>query len=71
MANNKDINRFNKDLKAFSLSAAGHVPGLGKALGISDTVRKGKRLTRSAPRALRAVQREAKNSIKRKFKKLR
>jgi len=70
VANNKDINRFNNDLKAFGLSAAGHVPGLGKALAINDTIRKGKRLTKSAPRAFNAFQRKTKANIKRRLRKL-
>ena len=36
MAKDKDIERFKKDAKAFGLSAAGHVPGIGKVLGIND-----------------------------------
>ena len=70
MARDKDIDRFNRNAKAFGISAAGHVPGVGKVLGIHDTYRKGRRLANSTPRAINAVKRRAKSSISRRLRKL-
>ena len=68
MAKDKDIERFKKDAKAFGISAAGHVPGVGKVLGINDTYKKGKRLAQSAPRAFNAVNKRVRINIKRRFR---
>ena len=68
MAKDKDIERFKKDAKALGLSAAGHVPGVGKVLGINDTYKKGKRLAQSTPRAFSTVKRRVRKNIKRRFR---
>lgn len=49
--------------------AAGHVPGVGKVLGIHDTVQKGRRLVNSTPRAINALQRRARANISRRIRK--
>jgi len=67
MAKDKDIERFKRDAKAFSKSAAGHVPGLGKVLGIHDTVQKGGRLVDSGSKAIKSVKRRVKRNINNKL----
>jgi len=64
MARDKDIERFKRDAKAFGQSAAGHVPYVGAALGAYDTVKKGRRLAKSTPRAINALKRKAKSNLK-------
>ena len=71
MARDKDIQRFRKDAKDFGFSVANHVPYLGKALGIYDTIQKGKRLADSTPRAINALKRRAKSNLRRKLRKFR
>jgi NAD-dependent SIR2 family protein deacetylase len=68
MAGNKDIQRFKRDAKEFGISAAGHIPYFGEALGIYDTVQKGRRLSKSTPRAINALKRRAKSNIKRRLR---
>jgi hypothetical protein len=67
MRRNKDIQRFKRDARAFGVSAAGHIPHFGKALGIYDTVQKGQRLAQSTPRAINALRRNAESNINRKL----
>ncbi len=71
MAKDKDIERFKRDAKAFSKSAAGHVPGVGKVLGIHDTVQKGSRLVKSGSKAANTIKRRIKSKINRKLRKFR
>jgi len=68
MARDKDIEKFKHDAKEFGVSAAGHIPFFGEALGIYDTVQKGRRLSRSTPRAINALKRRAKSNIKRRLR---
>lgn len=68
MARDKDVERFKHNAKEFGVSAAGHIPHLGKALGIYDTVQKGRRLAKSTPRAINALKRRAKSNIKRRLR---
>jgi len=67
---NKDVNTFKNDLIAFGESAAGHLPGIGKALGAYDTYKKGKRLTVSGPKAMKAVKRQVKSRINRSIRRV-
>lgn len=66
-----DIDTFKKDLKEFTMSAAGHIPGLGEALAMRDTYRKAKRLAGSTQRAQKVVRRRAKSRINRTARKMR
>jgi len=68
MAKDKDVERFKRDAKAFGMSVAGHVPHIGEALGIYDTVQNGRRLAKSTPRALDALKRRAKSNIRRSLR---
>ena len=68
MARDREIERFKQDAKAFGFSAAGHVPGVGKVLGINDTYQKGRRLAKSTPRAINSLRRRARTSLKRRFR---
>ena len=68
MAKDKDVKRFKRDAKAFGISVAGHVPHIGEALGIYDTVQKGRRLSKSTPRAINALKRRTKSNIKRRLR---
>jgi len=68
MAKERDIERFKRDARAFGTSAAGHVPGVGKVLGINDTYQKGRRLVKSTPRAVNALKRRARTSIRRRLR---
>jgi hypothetical protein len=68
MARDKDIERFKRDVKEFGRSAAGHIPYFGEALGIYDTVQKGRRLSKSTPRAINALKRRTKSNIKRRLR---
>jgi hypothetical protein len=68
MARNKDIERFKRDANEFGKSAAGHIPYLGEALGAYDTVKKGRRLAKSTPRAINALKRRAKSNIRRRLR---
>lgn len=65
---NKDINIFKNDLIAFGGSAAGHFPVVGQALGAYDTYKKGKKLTESGPKAIKAVKRQVKSRINRSIR---
>ena len=71
MARNRDIERFKRDAKAFGLSAADHLPGVGTALGIHDTYQKGRRLANSAPKAVNVFKRRAKSRINRQLRRFR
>lgn len=68
---NSDIDTFKKDLKDFTVSAVGHIPGLGEALAIRDTYHKAKRLSGSTRKALKVVRRRAKSRINRTARKMR
>lgn len=68
MAKDKDVERFKRDAKEFGISVAGHVPHIGAALGIYDTVKKGRRLTKSTPRAINALKRRTKSNIRRRLR---
>ena len=68
---NSDIDTFKKDLKDFTVSAAGHIPGLGEALAIRDSYRKANRLAGSTQKALKVVRRRAKSRINRTARKMR
>lgn len=71
MAKDKEIERFKRDAKAFGKSAAGHIPGVGKLLGIHDTVHKGNRLVKSGSKAANTIKRRIKSKINRKLRKFR
>ena len=64
MNGDKDVDRFRKDAKAFGVSAAGHIPGIGKALGIRDTYKKGKRLAKSTSKAVSVIKRRLKTRFR-------
>ena len=68
MARNKDIERFKRDAREFGKSAAGHVPIVGEALGIYDTVQKGRRLSKSTPRAINAWKRGTRSKLRRRLR---
>jgi len=68
MARDKDIERFKRDAKEFGRSAAGHIPGIGKVLGVHDTYQKGKKLKKSTRPALDALKRRAKSKINRRLR---
>jgi len=68
---NSDIDTFKKDLKEFTVSVAGHIPGVGEALAMHDTYRKAKKLAGSSQRALKVVRRRAKLRINRTARKMR
>ncbi len=68
MARDKELEKFKRDAKEFGISAAGHIPHFGKALGIYDTVQKGRRLAKSTPRAINALKRRAKSNINRRLR---
>jgi len=68
---NSDIDTFKRDFREFAVSAAGHIPGLGKALAMRDTYRKAERLAGSTQRALKVVRRRAKSRINRTARKTR
>jgi hypothetical protein len=68
---NSDIDTFKKDIKEFSVSAAGHIPGVGEVLSIYDTYRKAKRLAASTQRALKVVRRRTRSRINRTAWKMR
>jgi hypothetical protein len=61
---NRDISTFKKDLRDFALSAAGYVPGLGQALAIRDTYRKGRKLAGSTQKVLKVARRRAKSRVR-------
>lgn len=61
---NRDIGTFKKDLRDFALSAAGHVPGLGQALAVRDTYRKGRKLAGSTQKVLKVARRRAKSRVR-------
>jgi len=66
-----DIDTFKKDLKDFTESVAGYIPGLGEVLAIRDTYQKGKRLTVSGPKALRVARRRARSRVNRAIRRVR
>lgn len=68
MAKDKDVERFKRDAKAFGISVASHVPYIGKALGIYDTAKKGRRLAKSTTRATNALKRRAKSNMRRRLR---
>lgn len=68
MSGDKDIARFKKDVESFAKSVAGHIPGLGRMLGIQDTYQKGRKLTKSTPKAANAIKRRVKTNIRRKVR---
>jgi hypothetical protein len=68
VAKDRDIERFKRDAKAFGTSVAGHVPYIGEALGIYDTVQQGRRLAKSTPKAINALKRRAKSNIRRRLR---
>lgn len=68
---NRDVDTFKKDLKDFSESAAGYIPGLGEVLAIRDTYQKGERLTVSGPKALRVARRRARSRVNRAIRRMR
>lgn len=70
MSGDKDIARFKRDVKNFGKSLAQHIPGLGRVLGVQDTYKKGKRLTKSSPRALKAVKRSVKTNVRRRIRRV-
>jgi len=70
MSGDKDIARFKKDAKSFGISAAGHLPGVGRALGIHDTYQKGRKLTKSTPRALNVVKRKVKTTVGQRIRRI-
>jgi hypothetical protein len=67
----KDVERFKRDAKAFGTSVAGHVPYIGEALGIYDTVQQGRRLAKSTPKAINALKRRTKSKVGRKLRRVR
>lgn len=70
MNGDKDIARFKRDVKNLWKSLAKHIPGVGSAFGIHDTYKKGKRLTKSTPRALTAVKRSVKTNVRRRIRRV-
>ncbi len=70
MSGDKDIARFKKNAKSFGKSLAGHIPGLGRVLGIQDTYKKGKKLTKSTPKALKSVKRSVKTNVRRRIRRI-
>jgi len=68
MARDKDIKRFKRDVKEFGLSAAGHIPGIGRVLGVRDMYQKGKKLKKSTRPALNTLKRRAKSKINRRLR---
>jgi len=70
MGRDKDVERFQRDFRDFAKSAAGHVPGLGKAIGIHETYQKGSKLAKSTPKALNALKCRARSSINRRVRRL-
>ena len=68
MAKDKDVERFKRDAKEFGISVVGHVPHIGEALGIYDTVQKGRRLAKSTTRAKNALKRKAKSDMRRRLR---
>ena len=70
MSGNRDINQFKRDAKNFGKSLAGHIPGVGRVLGIQDTYNKGKKVATSAPKALNAVKRKAKTNVRRRIRRI-
>jgi hypothetical protein len=70
MAKDKDVERFKKDLRSFGKSAAGHVPGLGQALGIYDTYQTGSKLAKSTRKVVGKRVRREKSKINRRIRKI-
>jgi len=68
MARDKDIERFKRDAKEFGKSAIGHIPYLGEAFGAYDTVKKGRKLAKSTPRAIHALRRRTGSNIRRRLR---
>ena len=68
MSDDKDISIFIKNARSFGKSLAGHLPGIGRALGIRDTYQKGKKLTKSTPEAVNAVKRRIKTRARRRIR---
>ena len=70
MSGDKDIARFKKEAKSFVKSVAGHIPGLGRVLGIQDTYQKSRKLARSTPKAANTIKRRVKTNIRQRVKKV-
>ena len=68
MIGDKDISRFKKDAKSFGKSLAGHIPGLGRVLGVQDTYQKGRKLAKSTPKAASTIKRRVKTNIRRRVR---
>ena len=68
MSGDKDIARFKRDAKSFGKSLAGHIPGLGRVLGIQDTYQKSRKLASSTPKAANAIKRRVKTNIRHKVR---
>ena len=68
MSGNRDIARFRRDARGFGKSVAGHLPGIGRALGIHDTYRKGRKLANSTPKAISASIRKVRAKVGRRIR---
>ena len=64
MGRNKDIDSFLKDLKGAGKVAGSHIPVVKDALATHDAYKATSRLSKSAPKAVRAVKNEARKRIR-------
>lgn len=70
MARNKDIDGFLKDAKRAGKVVGSHIPIVRDALSVHDTYETTRRLSKSAPKAARAVKNEARKRIKKQGRRL-